>query len=93
MSEANTRRHAEQGDSSSQFALGFLYFDGKSIPRDLAQAAYWFKKAAEQGHARAQYNLATCYGRPMGSGRTHPQPEPKTVSFRRISVQQSKGTA
>jgi len=29
----------------------------------------------------------------MGSGRTHPQPEPKTVSFRRISVQQSKGTA
>jgi TPR repeat protein len=40
MSEANTRRLAEQGDSASQFALGFLYFDGKSIPRDLAQAAY-----------------------------------------------------
>ncbi len=32
-------------------------------------------------------------GRPMGSGRIHAQPEPKTVSFRRISVQQSKGTA
>ena len=32
-------------------------------------------------------------GRPMGSGRTPTQPEPKTVSFRRISVQQSKGTA
>ncbi len=29
--------------------------------RDPEQAAYWFRKAAEQGHAGAQNNLGMCY--------------------------------
>jgi hypothetical protein len=30
---------------------------------------------------------------PKGSGRTHPQPEPKTASFMPVLVQRSNGTA
>jgi TPR repeat protein len=30
-------------------------------PKDLPQASQWFKKAAEQGHPDAQFNLAVMY--------------------------------
>ena len=28
---------------------------------DLAEAAKWYRKAAEQGHSEAQYQLGECY--------------------------------
>jgi hypothetical protein len=34
---------------------------GRGVPQDYAQAVHWFRKAAEQGHAFAQYNLGWCY--------------------------------
>lgn len=45
--------------------------EGYGLERDDAQAAYWYRKAAEQGHAEAQYNLARLYSR--GSGVTRDQ--------------------
>jgi hypothetical protein len=39
-----------------------LYDCGQSVPRDYVEAAKWFRKAAEQGDAEAQYNLGVmCY--------------------------------
>ena len=32
-----------------------------SESKDFEKAAYWYKKSAEQGNSRAQYNLAKCY--------------------------------
>ena len=40
-----------------QNCLGNLYHDGAGIDIDNAQAVYWYKKAANQGYADAQYNL------------------------------------
>ena len=37
--------------------LGCCYGDGEGVEQDYAKAAEWLKKAAEQGHPRAQYNL------------------------------------
>jgi hypothetical protein len=39
-----------------------IYSDGKGVPRDSAEAAKWFRKAADQGDAQAQFNLAVMYG-------------------------------
>jgi len=34
-----------------------IYDNGKGVPQDYSEAAKWYRKAAEQGHAEAQYNL------------------------------------
>jgi TPR repeat protein len=42
---------------------------GQGVPQDYAQAALWYRKAAEQGLAEAQLGLGTLYG----GGRSGPQ--------------------
>lgn len=50
------------GEVLAQFKLGELYRGGvEALPRDDAEAAIWFRKAAEQGHAGAQNQLAYMY--------------------------------
>jgi TPR repeat protein len=44
-----------------QFDLATLYHEGRHLPKDIAQAAKWYRKAAAQGHAPAQINLAMMY--------------------------------
>jgi TPR repeat protein len=39
---------------------------GHGVPQDLAQAAFWWRKAAEQGVAVAQYNLGIFYNMGLG---------------------------
>ena len=34
-----------------------MYRDGQGVVQDEAEAVRWFRLAAEQGHAEAQYNL------------------------------------
>jgi hypothetical protein len=46
--------------------LAAKYFNGNGIALDLEQAVYWYKKAAEQGHAGAQSQLGDCYFRGEG---------------------------
>ena len=36
------------------------------MPQDYAEAAKWFRKAAEQGDAKAQYNLGIMYAKGQG---------------------------
>ena len=38
-----------------------MYFNGTGIKRSYEKAAEWYLKAAEQGLARAQYNLGLMY--------------------------------
>ena len=49
---------AEQGDPKAEVALGSIYAFGTGVPQDSAVAMSWFKKAADQGYAEGQYNLA-----------------------------------
>jgi len=50
-----------KGDPKAQNYLGVLYLKGDGVERDLKEAVYWFKKAAAQGNADAQYRLGTMY--------------------------------
>ena len=52
---------AEQGDARGQGLLGFMYHQGRSVPRDYAKALHWLRKAAEQGNADAQVWLGRMY--------------------------------
>lgn len=49
---------AQSGDADAQYALGLAYGSGFGIEENPAEAAKWFRKAAEQGVAVAQKNLA-----------------------------------
>ncbi len=63
---------AEDGDRNAEFALGALYSNGDiqaGIDRSPAAAATWYRRAAEQGHVAAQYNLGVLYA--SGSGVPH----------------------
>jgi murein DD-endopeptidase MepM/ murein hydrolase activator NlpD len=49
---------AEAGDAEAQFRLGLLFDLGQGVPRDLATAYVWYRRAAEAGLAQAQFNVA-----------------------------------
>ena len=44
---------AEQRVTEAQAGLAFFYFQGKGVPEDDAKAVHWYRKASEQGYARA----------------------------------------
>lgn len=49
-----------------QSLLGILYHNGQGVAQDYAQAAVWFRKAANQGDADAQSNLGSAYSNGQG---------------------------
>ena len=56
------QKEAELGLAGAQLSLAICYYEGIGVEIDVTQAVYWFKKAAEQGDADAQYNLAFIEG-------------------------------
>lgn len=69
------RQDAEAGDAEAQNALGTLFYSGDVISKDetgkildydLEAAAGWFSRAAEQGHAGAQFNLGLLFAEGHG---------------------------
>lgn len=57
---------AWRGHAWSQFALGYDFHFGEGVKLDCALARYWYGKAAEQGVAEAQNNLANLYSDGLG---------------------------
>lgn len=55
------RRGALAGSSAAQFGLGSMYFEGRGVTTNAAEAVRWYQAAAKQGHARAQSNLGLMY--------------------------------
>ena len=52
---------AKAGDAEAQHLLGLMYYMGRGVSRDFAQALIWHRKAAEQGKADAQYVVGAMY--------------------------------
>jgi cell division septation protein DedD len=48
---------AQAGDADAQFNMGQAYKLGRGVQPDLAIATDWYRKAAAQGHQRAEDNL------------------------------------
>ena len=41
--------------------MGLCYKQGRGVPQNLPEACKWFKLAAEQGHPKAQAELAALW--------------------------------
>jgi len=64
---ADVRSQAETGDAKSEFKLGRAFYFGRlGVTQDYAAALKWFRKAAEQNHAPAQYALSVCCEKGQG---------------------------
>ena len=64
---AEIRVQAENGHAQAQYELGEAFFRGElGVAQDETEAAKWFRKAAEQNLAEAQYNLGVCYAKGQG---------------------------
>lgn len=57
---------AEAGDGRAQNAVGGTYLRGECVPQNHAEAAKWYRKAAEQGHRAAQLNLGILLAKGQG---------------------------
>ena len=55
------RASAEAGEADAQYRYAERCRTGDGVPQDFTQAAFWYRKAAEQGHAEAQNDLGRCY--------------------------------
>ena len=47
--------------------LGTLYLTGQGVAIDANEAEHWWRMAAEQGYAAAQYNLGGMYSRKIST--------------------------
>ena len=71
-------------DAETLNNLGLAYQFGKGKPKDYAEAARCFRRAAEQGHAGAQNNLGFLYHNGWGV----PQDYSRAAYWYRLSAQQ-----
>lgn len=78
---------AGKNDADAQFELGKRYARGENS--DVVQAAKWYQKAAEQGHADAQYELAWMYFNCNGV----PCDEKQAVAWARRAANQNNARA
>lgn len=54
----------------SLIRLGEMYLQGQGVARSEADAATWYRRAADRGHAGAQYQMAQFYFRGRGVPRS-----------------------
>ena len=66
-----------------------MYSIGLGVPQDSKQAVTWFRKAAEQGDASAQYNLGLMYDK----GRGVAQDDKQAVAWYRKAAEQGDAMA
>ena len=52
---------AKKGDPDAQSAIGYRYFRGEVVEKNLQEAFRWCMRAAEQGQPEAQCFVGCCY--------------------------------
>ena len=52
-------RRAEYAEAQYNWASAI--HTGEGVAKDQVEAVKWYRKAAEQNYAEAQYNLGVCY--------------------------------
>ena len=63
---------------------GWGYADGRGVTQDDAEAVAWYRKAAAQGHAAAQFFLGVMYA----DGHGVPQDDAEAVAwYRKVAAQ------
>ena len=89
--QGNQHSHPTIGERGVfvQFNLGSMYYTGQGAHQDYAEAARWYRKAADQGYAEAQNNLGAMYGNGHG---VH-QDDAEAVKWYRQAAEQGHAEA
>ena len=61
--------HYSEHNYYAQYYLGEMYYHGKGVSVDYAEALMWYEKAANQGYCDAPYKLAYCYEKGRGTSK------------------------
>ncbi len=69
--------------------MASCYADGTCVLKDEKEAVSWYRKAAEQGHQKAQYCLSLCYANGMGVVQDE---EKAAVWYRKATEQEHQET-
>ncbi len=66
-----------------------MYGEGRAVPQEYAEAVKWYRRAAEQGDARAQNNLGIMYDECRGV----PQDDAEALKWYRRAAEQGHALA
>ena len=66
-----------------------MYAKGEGVPENAAEAVKWWRKAAEQGQAKAQYGL----GRMYATGRSVLKDDAEAAKWFRLAAEQGVASA
>jgi TPR repeat protein len=66
-----------------------MYYHGQGVPQNNVEADLWYRKAADHGNAKAQYDLGNMYRKGLGV----PQDYAETVSWYRKAADQGDAKA
>ena len=74
----SVQAQVQPGSAKAEHDLAYRYLQGVGVAKDEAQAAIWYRKAAEHGYAPAQSALGTL----LEILRTYGLFDPETCSVR-----------
>ena len=60
---------AEKGYPLAECQVGYFYYDGLGVEKDLVKAFYWTRRLAQHGDRDGQFNLACFYEDGTGTDR------------------------
>ncbi len=87
-SKPTLRERALKGDAEAQFNLGKMYEGGRGgLKKDYAQAAHWYRRAAEQGDPWAQASLGILFR----FGKGVPQDIVQAYMWFHVAASQTRG--
>ena len=83
---ATLRAKADKGEAAAQSKLAEAYFIGSlGLAKNEVEAVKWYRKAAEQNQAEAQFNLGVCYWNGQGVAKD----DPEAVKWYRRAAEQN----
>jgi TPR repeat protein len=77
------KKEAEEGYLGAQCRLASMYFEGEGVTQDDKKAFKWFRKAAKQGHADAQFHMGWMHE--MGRTKNGPNEKEAIVCYIKAS--------
>jgi uncharacterized protein len=80
---------AQKGDPRSQNTLALMYENGKGVAQNYTKAVQWYRQAANQGFAEAQFNV----GRMFAAGNGVDKNDLEAMSWFRRAAQQGYAKA
>ena len=79
----------ESLDAAALYERGEDYYYGRGVEQDYGKALKWYRRAAEQGHADAQFSLGVMYRNGQGIA----QDDSEAVKWYRLAAEQGHAKA